>query len=138
MRKVLLGLIIIGCLYSCKNKDEQTLTTFDWEIEKIIDLKTENINLTKDNQHKIWDFRTNNTYVYKTVIENTVNQVEGKWTLDGINLLVYNEFDTISVIIEDIHTNEMVWLVEENDSIRLYLNSKEKEIAIPDFSNLNN
>lgn len=137
MKRILL-LILIACLFgSCGDDVEQMLTDYNWEIDKVVDLKTGTINQTEINNEKIWNFMGDNTYQYKTKNENEKNLIKGKWHSDGYNLLVFNEFDSTNVLIEKINTEKMVWLIKGNDSIRFYLNSKEKEIIVPDFPNMN-
>jgi hypothetical protein len=41
------------------------------------------------------------------------------------------------VHIEKIDTEKMVWLVQGNDSLRFYLNSKVKDVVVPDFPDMN-
>lgn len=136
MRKIILIILIISSLYSCKNNLEQMLTDYNWEIEKVVDVKTGAINQTEANQEKMWDFRIDNTYIYETKNENQKNRINGKWNLNSYNLQIINEFDSTFVIIEKITDNEMVWLIK-NDSIRFYLNSKAKLVTVPDFPNMN-
>lgn len=112
------------------------LTDYNWEIEKVVDVKTGTINQTKANQEKMWDFRIDNTYIYETKNGNQKNRINGEWNLNSYNLQIINEFDSTFVIIEKITDNEMVWLIK-NDSIRFYLNSKAKLVAVPDFANVN-
>lgn len=113
------------------------LTDYNWEIKKVVDLKNGTINQTKTNQEKVWDFAENNTYQYKTKSENNANIVKGKWSLNGLNLQIFNEFDSTNVIIEEIDNEKMVWLINQNDSMKFYLNSKVKEPIVPDFPNMN-
>lgn len=136
MRKIILIVLIISSFYSCKNNLEQMLTDYNWEIEKVVDVKTGTINQTKANQEKMWDFRIDNTYIYETKNGNQKNRINGEWNLNSYNLQIINEFDSTFVIIEKITDNEMVWLIK-NDSIRFYLNSKAKLVAVPDFANVN-
>lgn len=134
---VVLLILFSGIFHSCKNKTEQILTDYNWEIEKIVDLKTNTINQTEINQKKTWNFSPNSTYRYKTQTENNKNQIEGKWQLDEHSLFIYNEFDSTKVCIELIDCEKMVWLINENDSLKIYLSSEAKEIVVPDFPNMN-
>lgn len=113
------------------------LTDYNWEIEKVVDLKNGTIKQTKTNQEKVWDFAKNNTYQYKTKKENKENIVKGKWNLNGLNLQIFNEFDSTNVLIEEIDIEKMVWLINQNDSMRFYLNSKVKEPIVPDSPSMN-
>ncbi len=136
MKKIVFLIFILGICYSCQNKVEQMLTDYNWEIEKVVDLKNGTIKQTKTNQEKVWDFAENNTYQYKTKSENKENMVNGKWTLNGFNLQIFNEFDTTNVIIEEIDNEKMVWLMNQNDTIKFYLSSKVKEPIVPNFPNV--
>lgn len=111
------------------------LTNYNWEIEKVVDLKSGTINQTKTNQEKVWDFAANNTYQYKTKIEEKENMVAGRWNLNGLNLQIVNEFDSTSVIIKKIDNDNMVWLISRKDSMKFYLKSKVKEPVVPGFPN---
>mgnify|MGYP006885799532 FL=1 len=113
------------------------LTDYDWGIVKVIDLKTGAINQTEDDNVKIWNFASDNTYQYRTKVESAENLVKGEWQLDNFNLLIHNEFDSTNIYIEKINTEAMVWLVEGNDSLRFYLNSKAKHVDVPNFPNMN-
>ncbi|WP_167619700.1 hypothetical protein [Maribellus sediminis] len=136
MKKAILILFIIGIFNSCETKVERILTSYDWEIEKVIDLNTGTINQTGKENHKIWYFSPDNTYQYKTKAENNENLIKGVWQLNSPSLLIYNEFDSTRIHIEKINREEMVWIVKENDSLRFYLNSKEKDIVVPNFPNM--
>ncbi len=113
------------------------LTNYDWKIEKVIDLKTGTINPTEKDNEKIWNFASDNTYQYKTKVESNENLIKGEWQLKNLYLLIHNEFDSTKVHIEKINTEEMVWLVQGNDSLRFYLNSKVKDVVVPNFPNMN-
>lgn len=137
MKNKVLLIFIIGICYSCQNKVEQMLTDYNWEIEKVVDLRNGTIKQTKTNQEKVWDFAENNTYQYKTKSENKENIVKGKWNLDGYNLQISNEFDSTNVIIEKIDNEKMVWLISQKDSLKIFLNYKVKEPVVPAFPNMN-
>jgi len=137
MRIIALLIFIIGISYSCQNKAERILTNYDWEIEKVIDLKTGSVNRTEWNNEKIWGFTADNTYRYKTKDESIENLIKGGWQLNNHNLLIFNEFDSMHVHIEKINTEEMVWVIQGNDSIKFYLNSKAKAMIVPDFPTMN-
>ncbi|WP_303919142.1 hypothetical protein [Draconibacterium sediminis] len=137
MKKLLLLVVLTGIFYSCGDKAEKLLTDYDWEIVKMIDLKTGTINQTGDDNAKIWNFASDNTYQYKTKVESAENLVKGDWQLNNFNLLIHNEFDSTNIYIEKINTEAMIWLVEENDSLRFYLSSKAKHIDVPNFPNMN-
>lgn len=113
------------------------LTNYNWEIEKVVDLKTGEINQTEKGNEKIWNFASNKTYQYKTKVESNENLVKGEWLLNNRYLLIHNEFDSTKVHIEKINTEEMVWLLQGNDSLRFYLNSKVKDVIVPDFPDMN-
>ena len=137
MKRLVLIIFIIGIFYSCQNKVERILTNYDWEIEKVIDLKTGTINQTEKDNGKIWKFSSDNTYQYRTKVENYENLIKGVWQLNNSHLLIYNVFDSTKIHIEKINNEEMVWLVQGNDSLRFYLNSKVRDIGVPNFPNMN-
>lgn len=133
MKKLVLLIFILSINYSCQNKVEQMLTDNNWEIEKVVDLKTGTINQTEINQKKTWNFNPDKTYSYQTQKDNINDITKGNWVLDNYKLLIFNDFDSTHLIIEKISTDEMVWLGNEKDSLRFYLKSRIKEIAVPDF-----
>jgi hypothetical protein len=133
MKKLVLLIFVLSIIYSCQNNIEKNLTNYRWEIEKIVDLKTGMINQTELNQDKIWDFNPDKTYTYQNKKDNINNVTKGNWDLDNYKLLIFNEFDSTHLLIENICTENMVWLINENDSLRFYLKSKIKEITVPDF-----
>ncbi|MCY1718798.1 hypothetical protein OU798_00490 [Prolixibacteraceae bacterium Z1-6] len=137
MKKLLLLIIPSIILISCQNKDEQMLTAYSWEIQKVVDFKSGTINQTDKGNKKTWDFSSGNRYYYKTKAESIENLIEGEWQLNNHTLLIFNEFDSTVVHIEKIDSEEMVWLIPGNDSIRLYLNSKAKDMVVPNFPNMN-
>ncbi|WP_319501418.1 hypothetical protein [uncultured Draconibacterium sp.] len=137
MKRFILIVFISVILYACENKEEKILTGYDWEIEKVIDLGTGAINQTGKDNEKIWSFASDNTYRYKTKADGNENLVKGEWQLDNFNLLIHNEFDSTKIYIEKLNSEEMVWLVQGNDSLRFYLNSKAKHVEVPNFPNTN-
>ena len=135
MKKLILIVSITGIFYSCKNKVEKILTGYDWEVEKVLDLKTGAINQTGKVNEKIWNFASDNTYEYKTSDGGNEDLIKGEWQLNNNYLLIYNEFDSTNVQIEKINAEKMVWLIPEDDSLRFYLNSKAKQVEVPKFPN---
>lgn len=133
MKKIFLVIWIIGTICSCENIQEQTLTSYSWSIEQVVDLKTGKINQTKADQEKIWNFSQNYTYHYETKNKNLRNNINGEWNINDHKLLIFNEFDSTMVIIEKISDDEMVWLMKGKDSTRYYLESNDKKIYIPSF-----
>lgn len=133
MKKIFVIIWIIGTFCSCKSNREQKLTRYNWSIEKVVDLKTAKINQTIAGHDKIWDFRQDHTYIYNTKNENQINKINGGWDLDGHKLLIFNEFDSTTVVVEKITDDEMVWLMGGKDSMRYYLNANEKKVNVPSF-----
>ena len=133
IRKLVQVFFIISILSACQNKTEQTLTTYCWEIKKIVDLESNALNQTKKENSKIWNFDSDKTYTYKTIKNNTHNLTKGNWILDKNKLFIVNEFDSTHLTIEKIDTENMVWLISKTDSIRVFLNSRKKEIVVPNF-----
>jgi len=133
MKKIAFIILIIG--FACSNPGNlaQLLTNNNWEIEKVVNLKSGKVSQIEVNHREIWEFKIDNTYYFemKNEIQNQFSN--GFWVLDGCELLIMNEFDSSKVTIEKITKNEMTWLMEGEDSIRLYLTAKNKEVSLPKF-----
>lgn len=121
---------------SCISDQEQKLTDYNWEIEKVVNLKTGIVKKTEENQVRMWNFNQDHTYFYDTRKENQTHQLKGKWDLEDYNLSIFNEFDSSKVLIEKITDDEMVWLIKEKDSVRFYFNSKVRTFGAPTFPNM--
>lgn len=122
-------------MYACTSNQEEKLTNSNWSIEKVVHINTGMINQTKINNEKIWEFNQDHTYRYNTKNKEQVNHINGEWDLDDKNLLIFNSFDSTTITIEEISADNMVWLLSEKDSIRYYLNSREKKVYVPSFPN---
>lgn len=124
-------LIILIILNACTSKStlDELLTNNNWQIEKVVNLKTGIISQIEKNQEKEWNFKLDQTYNYK----NQNQKISGEWKLHEFNLLIINDFDSTRLLIEKITNDEMVWLIEGKDLIRLYLTSQEKKVVVPEF-----
>jgi hypothetical protein len=133
MKKTFLIILIIGSLSSCKSSLDELLTRNTWEVDKVIDLKTGVEEETENNHEKSWDFNLDNTYQYVNIFNSQRQFSNGEWDLHEYNLSIINKFDSTKVLIEKITYDEMVWLIEGKDSIRIYLSSIPKKINVPNF-----
>lgn len=134
---LLLALVFLSACFGT-NKSEKLLTDSDWQVEKVINLKPGLDTEPGEEQKKLWHFEHNHSYLYNTENKGRANQVDGKWELDGNSLFIANEFDSIEVTIEKITTDEMVWLIAEKDSMKIYLSAKIKTVNVPNFPAQNN
>ena len=135
MKKLLLIILIIGSLCSCKSSLDEILTQNTWEVDKVIDLKTGIEVQTDKNQEKSWNFNLDKTYQYTNILNSHRQIINGEWDLHKFNLSIINKFDSTKVLIEKITYNEMIWRIEGNDSIRIYLSSKPQKIIVPNIPN---
>lgn len=138
MKSIIFILVILVSACSSSSSLDELLTTNNWEVEKSIDIRTGAVTQTKKNQEKIWDFKLGNTYRYDFKKEKQEQNISGKWLLKGYNLLIINEFDSTRVLIEKITNDEMVWLIDGEDSVRFFLTSIDRKAIVPESPDLPN
>ena len=138
VKKIILIILIFLSACSGTYKADVLLTATNWQVEKVVNLKKGLLSQTVENQKKLWHFENNHSYLYETENEGKANQVTGKWELDDYSLLISNEFDSIEVRVEKITMDEMVWLIADKDSVRIYLSAKVKKVPVPDFPQQHN
>jgi hypothetical protein len=138
MRKIFFIILLFGFGCTQSSNLSELLTNTNWQVEKVVNVKSGKVHQADLNHSEMWNFSLNNTYHSESKNDNQKLYRDGTWKLNEQDLSLIGKADSLKVRIENITDKEMIWVNLKNDSIRIYLVAKGKEIALPQFPDSQN